>query len=87
VKAKFADFLYYALRCILWAATGLGTARRSMARANDYVDRYTNLRCVENDHPFADNITWIGLYVYEQNELDWRPDVEGMICPYPDCGS
>ena len=47
----------------------------SMARANEYVDRYTNLQCVENEHPFADNITWIGLYVHEQDEPDWRPDV------------
>jgi hypothetical protein len=58
-----------------------------MARANEYVDRYTKLQCLENGHPFADNITWVGLYVHEQEEPDWRPDVGGMICPYPDCDS
>jgi len=46
-----------------------------MARVNEYVDRYTKLQCLENGHPFADNITWVGLYVHEQEEPDWRPDV------------
>ena len=56
---------------------------------NAFKTRYTNLQCVENEHPFADNITWFAPVIEEQDPEpgDWRPDIEGLICPYPDCGS
>jgi hypothetical protein len=59
-----------------------------MARPNVLVPRYTQLQCVENEHPSARNITWIGMYVPQlDDEPIWKADVEGLICPHPDCAS
>jgi hypothetical protein len=55
-----------------------------MARENEYETRRTRLRCIKNNHHYTDDIVWIGLYVAEQNEPDWRPDIEGMTCRYCD---
>jgi hypothetical protein len=45
---------------------------------NAFKTRYTNLQCVENEHPFADNITWFAPVIEEQDPEpgDWRPDIE-----------
>lgn len=53
-----------------------------MGRPNEIEIRPTRLRCVENDHRYVDDIEWVGIYLEELSQPDWRPVTQSVTCRY-----
>jgi len=57
--------------------------------ANGVVEEFwhTELRCVQKEHYFTDDIKFFAPAVEEQNHPEpdqWQADIAGMTCPYGD---